>query len=137
MANTLTAEQLAALQQVAKYYGRTWKQSLRDAWMTGQYGAYMDAGILQSIRNQFGPAWLMGFRLPVPAPMGAQRMVDLQNIVKHSLAARVNKAVDIRVLASARDACQIDATLDDLHAACIALGMARVSNWGYRMQVNA
>jgi hypothetical protein len=59
----LTAQQLAAVRQVAKYYGRTWKQSLREAWMTGQYGSYMDAPVLQQIRNSFGPSWLVRFRL--------------------------------------------------------------------------
>lgn len=60
----LSPEQLAALQRVAKYYGRRWKDSLRQAWMTGQYGCYMDAPQLQQIRNTFGPSWLVRFKLP-------------------------------------------------------------------------
>ena len=34
---------------------RTWKQALRDAWMSGDG---RDAGELRQLRNQFGPSWL-------------------------------------------------------------------------------
>ena len=53
-----TAEQWAALQAWAAKHGRTWKQSLRDAWVSGDYGLFEDSGYLQQIRNTFGPRWL-------------------------------------------------------------------------------
>lgn len=55
-----TAEQWAALQRFSTAYGRTWKQTLRDAWMDGNYPCNEDdASLLQQLRNQFGPRWLM------------------------------------------------------------------------------
>lgn len=58
---TLTAKETAALVAYAKIHGRTWKQSLRDAWMTAS-----EPGILQQLRNDtgFGPRGLIEFRLP-------------------------------------------------------------------------
>lgn len=53
-----TAEQWEALKAYAEANGRYWKQSLRDAWMTGDYGSFAEAGLLQQIRNTFGPRWL-------------------------------------------------------------------------------
>jgi len=61
----LTPRQLDALARVAKYYGRTWKSTLRQAWMTGQYGCYMeDREALQNVRNSYGPSWLANLKLP-------------------------------------------------------------------------
>jgi hypothetical protein len=69
MKQTLTAEQLEALQQFAKQYGRTWKSALREAWMTGDYGTFETSNLLQQIRNTFGPSWLVSFRLPNETPV--------------------------------------------------------------------
>lgn len=66
MKQTLTAEQLKALQDWAKVYGRNWKTPLRDAWMDGDYHGFKDCNYLQQIRNTFGPSWLVSFRLPAP-----------------------------------------------------------------------
>jgi hypothetical protein len=53
-----TTEQWVALQAWATKHGRFWKQALRDAWMSGDYGTFEDSGYLQQIRNTFGPRWL-------------------------------------------------------------------------------
>ena len=55
----LTAEQLEAIGDYARQHGRTWKSQLNHDWMTGQ-----TSGPLQQIRNQFGPSWLIRFKLP-------------------------------------------------------------------------
>lgn len=54
-----TPEQLAALSAYAAEHGRTWKSQLNDDWMNGRA-----SGPLQQVRNQFGPSWLVRFRLP-------------------------------------------------------------------------
>lgn len=54
-----TPEQLAALEVYAAEHGRTWKAQLNDDWMNGRA-----SGPLQQVRNQFGPSWLIRFRLP-------------------------------------------------------------------------
>jgi hypothetical protein len=54
-----TLEQLTALQTYALEHGRTWKSQLNDDWMNGRA-----SGPLQQVRNQFGPSWLIRFRLP-------------------------------------------------------------------------
>ncbi len=59
MKQTLTAEQLEAIQQFAKQYGRTWKSALREAWMTGDYGTFETSNLLQQIRNTFGPSSML------------------------------------------------------------------------------
>lgn len=53
-----TVEQWEALKAWAATHGRCWKQALRDAWMDGDYGTFAEAGLLQQIRNTFGPHWL-------------------------------------------------------------------------------
>ncbi len=60
----MTNEQIEAIQQWAKKNGRYWKAALRDAWMTGDYGSFEQSAELQRIRNEYGPAWLVAFRLP-------------------------------------------------------------------------
>jgi hypothetical protein len=55
----LTPEQLAALRSYAAEHGRTWKSQLNDDWMNGRA-----SGPLQQVRNQFGPSWLIRFKLP-------------------------------------------------------------------------
>jgi len=55
-------EQWAALQRFAARHGRTWKATLREAWMSGNYpttDGEDDAAYLQQIRNTFGPRWLL------------------------------------------------------------------------------
>ena len=69
MKQTLTPEQLASLQSWAQSHGRNWKQTLRDAWMTGNYDGFAQGDYLQQIRNVFGPSWLISFRLPVEIPI--------------------------------------------------------------------
>jgi hypothetical protein len=61
---TLTSDQLAALRTFAKANGRTWKSSLNTAWSTGRYNDYNgteEYGLLQQVRNAFGPSWLHKF----------------------------------------------------------------------------
>ena len=58
----LTAEQTAALRAYAAKHGRTWKNTLRNAWMGGP--PYDDSGILRGLRNSHGPSWLVSYRLP-------------------------------------------------------------------------
>lgn len=62
---TLTADQLAALRTFAKANGRAWKSKLNHAWSTGRYNDYSgaDDGLLQEVRNMFGPSWLVRLRL--------------------------------------------------------------------------
>jgi len=55
----LTAEQHKALLEYAAEHGRNWKSELNHDWLTGQ-----SEGYLRQIRNQFGPSWLMRFKLP-------------------------------------------------------------------------
>ena len=59
-----STEQMEALKAWATLYGRNWKSSLRDAWMTGDYGSFEQSNYLQQLRNTFGPSWLVSFRLP-------------------------------------------------------------------------
>jgi len=57
--------QLTAVRGFALRHGRTWKATLREAWFSGRYPDEDrdDNGLLQQLRNQFGPAWLNGYRL--------------------------------------------------------------------------
>jgi hypothetical protein len=61
---TPSPEQLAALQAWANVYGTRWKASLHTAWeKAGQgYAAYTPQ--LQQLRNNFGPSWLVRYKLP-------------------------------------------------------------------------
>jgi hypothetical protein len=62
--NKPTAEQIQALSTFAKANGRNWKQNLRHAWETGLYSHYKGTercDLLQQIRNNFGPSWLVRF----------------------------------------------------------------------------
>lgn len=67
MATTPNADQIQALKQFAAANGRNWKSELNNLWMNGAYryavmgGA--DAGLLQQVRNEFGPSWLVRFSL--------------------------------------------------------------------------
>lgn len=55
----LIPAQLRAINRWALLEGRRWKQALSYAWADGNYHGFSDYGILQGIRNQFGPTWLM------------------------------------------------------------------------------
>lgn len=66
---TLTTEQLAALRTFADANGRLWKSNLNVCWSTGRYRDYNGTenyGYLQSVRNEFGPSWLVKFRFEDP-----------------------------------------------------------------------
>lgn len=64
----LDADELAAIKDFAKQYGREWKAYLSAAWLSHAYkGKHMggaDRGILRSIRNNYGHAWLRNYQLP-------------------------------------------------------------------------
>lgn len=67
--NKPTAEQMEALRTFAAANGRTWKSKLNDAWMSGRYSDYPATDrcdLLQQVRNNLGPSWLVRFRLPDP-----------------------------------------------------------------------
>jgi len=61
---SLTAEQMRAVQYFAKQHGRNWKSALSDAWMRAGIGVVAYTPALQQVRNNFGPAWLVKFKLP-------------------------------------------------------------------------
>lgn len=60
---TLTFEQVNALALWAAENGRCWKSALRHAWMTGNYNGFEKSNLLQQIRNNFGPSWLVKYSL--------------------------------------------------------------------------
>lgn len=66
-ARPLEADEAEALKAFAAEYGRHWKMYLMAAWMSSSYrGRQMggkDTGILRGIRNQFGPSWLVDFKM--------------------------------------------------------------------------
>jgi len=64
--NEPTTKQIQALATFAAANGRTWKSALRHCWETGLYGHYNGterSDLLQQVRNQFGPSWLVRFSL--------------------------------------------------------------------------
>lgn len=61
----INSEQLQALRCFAERNGRTWKSKLSQCWMTGQYPDNCDVSALLQVRNQFGPSWLVRFKLPL------------------------------------------------------------------------
>ena len=67
MKNTPTAEQIEALITFALANGRhSWKSSLRHCWETGRYRDYCGTerqDLLQQVRNEFGPSWLVRFSM--------------------------------------------------------------------------
>ena len=58
-------EQLAALQNFATTNGRSWKRALLSAWGNGGCDRLAEGALLQQVRNQFGPTWLMSDKNPV------------------------------------------------------------------------
>ena len=57
-----TPEQLAALDMFRSFHGRRWKAVLRDGWEHGIPPDTICGGLLQQLRNEFGPAWLIAYR---------------------------------------------------------------------------
>jgi hypothetical protein len=60
----LTPKQEAALIRFARDNGRSWKRELNLMWFDGRDANEPDGGYLRQIRNQFGPSWLLKYRLP-------------------------------------------------------------------------
>lgn len=58
----LSNEELKSIKEYAKKNGRNWKSRLLDDWMYSR-----QPGVLQSLRNNYGPSWLRGFKIN-PAP---------------------------------------------------------------------
>jgi hypothetical protein len=77
-----TANQITALSLFATLNGRRWKECLRTAWCTGDYARFGCSGLsgyLQQVRNQFGPSWLIRYKLPKTDPLAeAQAQVLTQ-----------------------------------------------------------
>jgi len=67
-------EQLDALVMYAAEYGARWKSALRHAWETGDYEGFEHSGWMQTIRNEFGPSWLVQFNLKKVLREGRQEM---------------------------------------------------------------
>jgi hypothetical protein len=65
MQYTLTKEQAAALIRFSRSNGRSWKRELNMAWSNGSDAYEPDGCHLREVRNQFGPSWLIKYRLPV------------------------------------------------------------------------
>jgi hypothetical protein len=63
-AMNLSREQEKALRDFAAKYGRNWKSKLNYKWMSGH--DYREEGgcYLRQVRNQFGPSWLVRYKLP-------------------------------------------------------------------------
>lgn len=62
--HTLSTDQLGTLRVFADANGRSWKSKLSVAWSTGRYDDYSgtdEYGLLQQVRNTFGPMWLVKF----------------------------------------------------------------------------
>ena len=59
-----TQEQLDAIGRFAATHGRRWKSLLGDMWATGKDEVQPDAPLLRQVRNQFGPEWLVSYKLP-------------------------------------------------------------------------
>jgi hypothetical protein len=52
------------LSAYAARYGRKWKDKLATDWATGRSLHEPEGATLQSIRNTYGPSWLMKYKLP-------------------------------------------------------------------------
>ena len=61
--DNLTPEQLDAVKAYAEDHGIGWKESLRSDWMNSGSKWSGPYHLLQQIRNQHGPRWLVDFRL--------------------------------------------------------------------------
>jgi hypothetical protein len=74
MTKQISKEQLDALVMFAAEYGVRWKSSLRHAWETGDYEGFEHSGWLQTVRNEFGPSWLVRFNLKDALRDGRQEL---------------------------------------------------------------
>jgi len=58
--NELTPDQAKAILAFREKVGPSWKRTLQNAWMRGDYPRFTTAysHLLQQVRNQKGPSWL-------------------------------------------------------------------------------
>lgn len=75
----LTPEQRAAVVDYARRHGPAWKGDLLLAWSRAS-----EPGLLQQVRNQFGPAWLAKVVIPAPVTVVVR---DLTSGEQHELPA--------------------------------------------------
>jgi hypothetical protein len=61
-------EQIRALQIWALLHGRKWKNALAKAWSDGNYQGFHHYPYLQQLRNNFGPSWLVRYKVPAAEP---------------------------------------------------------------------
>jgi len=62
--------------------GRSWKRRLAYAWADGNYHGFDRFGILQQIRNQFGPTWLDKFDLSKEIAAHKERHSSIEVLAK-------------------------------------------------------
>ncbi len=55
--------QLEAIRAFAKRHGDDWKEVLNTAWVNGRDTNEPDGHLLRQVRNNFGPSWLIKFKL--------------------------------------------------------------------------
>lgn len=53
-----TTEEMTAIKNYARRWGRYWKEKLATQWWDGSDAAEIDGYLLRRVRNNFGPAWL-------------------------------------------------------------------------------
>jgi hypothetical protein len=64
--STPTEAQIAAIVDYARTHGRRWKADLCADWSSGRDERNP---LLRQLRNEFGPIWLLRFKLPsLPSP---------------------------------------------------------------------
>lgn len=52
-------DQASAVLGFAEEHGRNWKSALSTCWMRASYEGREDGHLLQQVRNQLGPSWLI------------------------------------------------------------------------------
>lgn len=57
-----TPEQIAAIEAFAARHGRFWKRELIAGWWSVNYPCGAESALLQQVRNNFGPTWLINYR---------------------------------------------------------------------------
>jgi hypothetical protein len=69
-------KQINAVITWADRMGRFWRRELRGAWMDGNYQGNSDIShLLQQVRNEFGPEWLIKFSLKAAKEAQAEQRV--------------------------------------------------------------
>jgi hypothetical protein len=63
MSEQPTDEQLEAIKAFAKKHGPHWKADLGAAWANGKDTNEPNGHLLRQVRNNFGPRWLIKFKL--------------------------------------------------------------------------